>query len=65
MPDGTATSPEADTIYVDQPVIACDGGAPPLGHPRVFLRLVDGGAVCPYCSRQFRLKPGAGHGGAH
>ena len=54
-----------DTIMVDSPVVACDGGGGPLGHPRVFLRLVDGRAVCPYCSRCYVLREGAGHDHGH
>ncbi len=65
MPSGTTSSPERDAILVDSPVIACDGGDPPLGHPRVFLRLVDGIITCPYCSRCYRLKPDAADGGEH
>lgn len=63
MPEGTATPPE--TIWVTRDVAACDGGEGPLGHPRVFLHLVDGKAVCPYCSRLFLLKAGAMLAGGH
>jgi uncharacterized Zn-finger protein len=48
-----------ETIYVSEPVVACDGGS--LGHPRVFLNLTPKGEVmCPYCSRRYvlRSKPG-------
>ncbi len=51
---------EAEIIMVDQRVIACDGGEGPLGHPRVWLHIVDQQTFCPYCSRVYRLKPGAG-----
>lgn len=45
----------AETVYVTDRVVACDGGK--LGHPRVFLNLASRGeAVCPYCSRRFILK---------
>jgi uncharacterized Zn-finger protein len=54
-----------EVIGVDSPVAACDGGGGPLGHPRVFLRLVGGQALCPYCSRLFVLKEGADHGSGH
>jgi len=50
----------ADTVYVDQPVAACDGNGDEPGHPRVFLDLgKTGAAECPYCSRRFVLKSGA------
>lgn len=50
----------ADTITVDTPAVACDGGGGPLGHPRVFLRIGPAGEiVCPYCSRRFVLAEGA------
>lgn len=55
MPAGTATPTE--TILVSTDVVACDGGDGPLGHPRVFLHLLNGEAVCPYCSRLFVQKP--------
>lgn len=47
-----------ETIYVDAMEVACDGGDGPLGHPRVFLHIVEenGQVVCPYCSRLFILK---------
>ncbi len=49
----------AETIYVTDRVVACDGGK--LGHPRVFLNLASRGeAMCPYCSRRFVLKSKAG-----
>ena len=62
MPDG-ALAPE--TILVADRTIACDGGGGALGHPRVFLRIVDRDVVCPYCSRHFLLKEGAGHASGH
>jgi len=59
----TAGPPIAETITVTDTVVACDGGGA-LGHPRVFLALVDGRIVCPYCSRVFVLAPeGAGASG--
>ncbi|MGE5539162.1 MAG: zinc-finger domain-containing protein [Gemmatimonas sp.] len=54
-----------ETILVDRERVACDGGGGPLGHPRVFLNVGATGTVeCPYCSRVYKLKPGAklGHG---
>ena len=51
----------ADTIEVDEDVIACDGGEGPLGHPVVYLHLDhDGRAVCPYCDRHFVRRPTGG-----
>jgi len=61
-----ATAPAAfsvaptETITVTEPVVACDGGGGALGHPRVFLKLVKGSIVCPYCSRLFVLSPSPG-----
>jgi uncharacterized Zn-finger protein len=43
-----------ETIYVDENVVACNGGGGPLGHPRVYLNLSPAGKVeCPYCSRLY------------
>jgi uncharacterized Zn-finger protein len=44
-----------EVIPVDSPVVACDGGEGPLGHPRVFLRIVGREVMCPYCSRLYIL----------
>lgn len=45
--------------------VVCDGGAGPLGHPRVFLAIDDTNQVsCPYCGHVFVLDPekvGTGH----
>jgi uncharacterized Zn-finger protein len=54
-----------EIIAADSPVVACDGGGGPLGHPRVFLRIVGREAMCPYCSRLYVLNGGAGHEHAH
>ena len=52
-----------EIITVDGPVVACNGGGGPLGHPRVYLNLgPDGRIECPYCSRLFVLR---GKGGGH
>lgn len=51
-----------ETIEVEDRTVACDGGTA-LGHPRVFLHIEEKSVVCPYCSRQYVLKDGAGHGG--
>jgi uncharacterized Zn-finger protein len=55
-----------ETILVDRPVVGCDGGGGPLGHPLVYLKLGSNGeAVCPYCSRRFILDPDARRADAH
>ena len=54
-----------ETILVDDRVVACDGGVGGLGHPRVWLRIVHDQTYCPYCSRVYKLKAGAGHDHAH
>ncbi|MFC4271855.1 zinc-finger domain-containing protein [Sneathiella chungangensis] len=55
-----------ETIEVDSPKVACDGGKGPLGHPRVFLNMGDKDKVeCPYCSRLYVLKAGAKAAGGH
>jgi uncharacterized Zn-finger protein len=67
MPDPTAATPteEDEIVTVNDRVVACDGGGGPLGHPRVFLRIVAADIVCPYCSRHYVLNEGAGHDHAH
>jgi uncharacterized Zn-finger protein len=43
-----------ETIYVDDTIVACNGGGGALGHPLVYLNLATEGKVeCPYCSRLF------------
>jgi uncharacterized Zn-finger protein len=43
-----------ETIYVEDSVVACNGGGGPLGHPKVYLNLsAEGKVECPYCSRLF------------
>jgi uncharacterized Zn-finger protein len=64
MPDGTSPTP-TDIIHVDERTVACDGGNGALGHPRVFLHIEDRQVMCPYCSRLYVLKEGAGGGGGH
>ncbi len=65
MPDGAPPVTPTETIYVDHRVVACDGGGGALGHPRVFLRIVEQQVMCPYCSRLYVLNAGAGHGNEH
>lgn len=55
-----ATAPKFETLTVDTPTVACDGGNGGLGHPRVFLHFGDQPeVVCPYCSRTYVLAEGA------
>ncbi len=54
-----------ETFTVATRVLACDGSGGPLGHPRVWLRIVDTQTFCPYCSRIFVLRPGAGDDHGH
>ncbi len=50
-----------ETIEVEKPTVACDGGGGALGHPRIHLSLEGAGRVeCPYCDRLFVLEPGTG-----
>ncbi|MFN4163414.1 MAG: zinc-finger domain-containing protein [Ferrovibrio sp.] len=54
-----------ETIEVDSPVVACDGGGGALGHPRVYLNMGEKHEIdCPYCGRLYLLKEGA-HAHAH
>jgi uncharacterized Zn-finger protein len=59
MPAGAPSPTPTETIYVDDRVVACDGGEGALGHPRVFLHMEDHQVMCPYCSRLYVLKDGA------
>lgn len=69
MPFGASTPTPGlglvETIEVHSRVVACDGGAGPLGHPRVWLRIVETQTFCPYCSRVYRLADGAGDDDGH
>jgi len=49
-------------IEVETRAVPCDGevGVGGLGHPRVWLRIVDHEVTCPYCSITYVLKDGAG-----
>jgi uncharacterized Zn-finger protein len=62
--DGPAATP-TEIIPVDDRTVACDGGDPPLGHPRVFLYIEERSVQCPYCSRLYLLNEGAGHASGH
>lgn len=51
------TTPPPETVYVNETVVACDGGSGALGHPRVYLNMGPDGVVeCPYCDRRFVLR---------
>jgi uncharacterized Zn-finger protein len=58
-----------ETILVEKRVVGCDGGGGAqggsLGHPLVYLRIEDAAVTCPYCSRTFQLRDGAGDAGQH
>ena len=56
---------QPEIMVVDDRTVACDGGDGPLGHPRVWLRIVHEQTFCPWCSRIFVLNPDAAHGGGH
>jgi len=64
MPDGATPTP-TEILHVDERTVACDGGGGALGHPRLFLRIAEREVMCPYCSRLYVLKEGAGHGHEH
>ena len=49
-----------DRIVVESRVIGCDGGGGALGHPMVYLRIEAEQITCPYCSRTYALREGAG-----
>lgn len=54
-----------ETVEVETINVSCDGGGGALGHPKVYLTLVDGEVKCPYCDRSFVLKPGLTPDGGH
>jgi uncharacterized Zn-finger protein len=45
-----------DIIYVEDHKVKCEGGADYSGHPLVYLELKEDQAICPYCSKTFKLK---------
>nr|WP_321984733.1 zinc-finger domain-containing protein [uncultured Lichenicoccus sp.] len=67
MPFGASTPTpqlgEIETLVVESRVLACDGGDGPLGHPRVWLRIVETQTFCPYCSRVYVLDQNAADAG--
>ena len=58
---------DEETMEVETMTISCDGGGGPLGHPNVYLHLDDQTheAVCPYCSKRFKLREGADIAAGH
>jgi uncharacterized Zn-finger protein len=65
MPDGADPVTPTEIIHVEDRTVACDGGNTALGHPRVFLYIDGNQVMCPYCSRLYVLRAGAGHGAGH
>ena len=50
-----------ETIHVESPAVACDGGGGALGHPVVYYDMGEENSVeCLYCDRRFVLTEGAG-----
>ncbi|MDI2091411.1 zinc-finger domain-containing protein [Commensalibacter oyaizuii] len=62
--DQNTTSPNPsqrgyiETVYTLSKTVSCEGNTQnaALGHPRVFLKLKNGQAICPYCSKTFIFK---------
>jgi uncharacterized Zn-finger protein len=54
-----------ETITVEKRTVGCDGGGGALGHPLVYLRIVEKQVTCPYCSRTYVLADSAGDGDHH
>ncbi|CBK21673.2 uncharacterized protein [Blastocystis hominis] len=51
---------QSPVIEVSEPVIICDGGCGPMGHPMQYLRVngPNGGVNrCPYCGQKFKYVP--------
>ena len=64
-PTSTPCAMPVETIPVERPVVACDGGGGALGHPRVYLNMGDKHEIdCPYCGRHYVLS-GNAHGHGH
>lgn len=62
MSDAPVLPIPTETIEATDRTVPCDGGDGALGHPRVFLHIENRSVMCPYCSRLYVLKEGAGHG---
>jgi uncharacterized Zn-finger protein len=56
--DSAPAKTPTEIIHVKTHAVSCDGGAGPLGHPKVYLRIATTQIMCPYCSRLFILEPG-------
>ncbi len=54
-----------EKITVHSRTVACDNGGDALGHPLVYLRIVEKQVTCPYCSRTYVLADGAGDDHGH
>ncbi len=51
-----------ESVEVEGPRVACDGGGAAYGHPRVWLQFGEHDHIdCPYCDKRFIRKDGAGH----
>ena len=61
------TTDHPEIVEVETINVSCDGGGGggALGHPNVYLTLVDGQVICPYCDRKFVLKEGVTPSGGH
>ena len=64
-PKATAGVTPEDRTMVESCVVACDGGGGTLGHPTVYLRIEHDQVTCPYCSRTYALREGAGGNDHH
>lgn len=52
-----ALTSQAKTLVTKRKTVSCEGGSDDLSHPNVYLTLEKTGvAVCPYCSKKFKLK---------
>jgi len=54
-----------EVLLVETRSVGCDGGGGALGHPLIYMRIEETQVTCPYCSRTYRLKEGAGDDGNH
>jgi uncharacterized Zn-finger protein len=50
-----------EVVTVTTSTVSCEGNGPATGHPKIYLTFQHGRdeIVCPYCSRTFRMAPGA------
>ena len=60
FPPGRAHEPHMVLLTARELPAFCPNPAMPVWnhHPRVFLDLTTGEAMCPYCGTVYRLKPG-------